>query len=110
MGGKGKILMYRYGVVPGLCRSASGTTYCSKELEEGIFYCSHENIFKSNRRHRSPQDLLWKFIIPTSEKNTVMKKLEAKKINTSTLFDSKNVPDESNFLQDLFTELDNEIT
>ena len=87
-------------------RQQSTYTYCSTDSKEGIYYCSHEKVFTRNRRHKFPQDVLWKFVIPYSERNKVMKKLESKSINTSMLFDSQDALEESEFFQNLFTELD----
>lgn len=89
-------------------RQKSTYTYCSIKLKDEIHYCSHEKLFTSNKKHRFPQDLLWKFIIPSSEKDKVMKKLESKKIDTETLFNSQEILEEPKFFQDLFTELDRE--
>jgi hypothetical protein len=87
-------------------RQQSTYTYCSVEAEEEVYYSNHEKVFTGNRRHRFPQDVLWKFIIPSSERNKVIKKLESKHINTSTLFDSQDILEESKFFQELFIELD----
>lgn len=87
-------------------RQQSTYTYCSIETEEGTYYCSHEKVFTSNRRHKYPQDILWKFVIPFSERDKVMKKLRLKNIDTTTLFDSQDILEESKSLQNLFTELD----
>jgi len=81
-------------------------TYCSTETKEGIYYCNHEKVFTSNRRHKFPQDVLWQFIIPSSERDKVMKKLESESINTAVLFDSRDILEESKYFQGLFTELD----
>ncbi len=87
-------------------RQQSTYTYCSTESKEGICYCSHEKVFTSNKRHKFPQDVLWKFVIPSSEKNKVMEKLESKHIDTSTLFDTQDILEEEKFFRGLFTELD----
>ncbi len=91
-------------------RQQSTYTYCSIESEEGVYYCSHEKVITSKRRHKFPQDVLWQFIIPFSERDKVMKKLESKRINTSTLFDSQEVLEESKSFQNLFTKLDEQET
>jgi hypothetical protein len=75
-------------------------------LKEGIYYCFHEKVFTGNRRHKFPQDVLWKFILPSSEREKVMKRLESKHITTATLFASEDFVEESKYLQDLFSELD----
>jgi hypothetical protein len=87
-------------------RQQSTYTYCSTELKEGIYYCFHEKVFTGNRRHKFPQDVLWKFILPSSEREKVMKRLESKHITTATLFASEDFVEESKYLQDLFSELD----
>ena len=87
-------------------RQQSTYTYCSTESNGGAYYCCHEKVFIGNRRHKFPQDVLWKFIIPSSERDKVMKKIESKGITTSTLFDSQDFLEESRYFKDLFSELD----
>lgn len=89
------------------CRQKSTYTYCSTEIQGGIYYSSHEEVFTGNRRHKTPCDMLWKFTIPSSEKNKVIDKLETIGINKSSLFDSEIKPEENrDFLMKLFKELD----
>jgi len=87
-------------------RQQSTYTYCSTETEEDIYYSNHEKVFTGNRRNKFPQDVLWKFIIPSNEKEKVLQKLEIEHINTSLLFDSQDVHEEPRFFRDLFKELE----
>lgn len=52
----------------------------------GWRYSSHEGVFISGE---SSQDVLWKFIIPYSERLKVLKKLEEYNINALSLFGTK---------------------
>ncbi len=81
-------------------------TYCSIEENNSLYYSNHETVFLGGRRHKFPQDILWKFTIPTSERDKVIKELESKFINTSELFDSVNPQEEAQYYKDLFIELD----
>ncbi len=80
-------------------------TYCSAVTDE-IYYASHETVLTDTRRHKFPQDMIWKFIIPSGEKNKITKYLEAKNINTSWLFDIQDISEEVDFHKNLFKKLD----
>lgn len=80
-------------------------TYCSIETQQE--YSNHEKVFSANRRHKFPQDVLWKFEIPVSERDKVIRILESKNINTSSLFDSQFPIEEAEFFKKIFIELDN---
>jgi hypothetical protein len=86
-------------------RQKSTYTVCTLERDDEIFYSFHENVVLGNRRRKFPQDLLWKFVIPTSEKDKVMKKLELKGITTTTLFASENNREEAETFKKLFKKL-----
>jgi hypothetical protein len=86
-------------------RQYSTYTYCSTESMGGKYYSCHEKVFRGNRRAKFPQDVLWKFIIPSSEKDKVIKKLDLKDINTSSLLPLEHNHQEAEFFQNLFKEL-----
>ncbi len=63
-------------------------TICAKiESEKLPFYSSHEKAFA---RNDDGQDLLWKFIIPSSERIKVLRKLDMYNINAYSLFGSED--------------------
>lgn len=62
-------------------------TVCTKNGGNDFVYCSHEGAFSNPVSPR--QDLLWKFIIPVSERIEVLRKLEAYNINAYSLFGSE---------------------
>ncbi|MBU1207294.1 MAG: FRG domain-containing protein [Proteobacteria bacterium] len=67
-------------------KQQSAYTICSmKDSKNQSYYSSHENVFIRNERD---QDLLWKFILPASERLGVLKHLNTKGINAYALFDS----------------------
>ncbi|MBN1548817.1 MAG: FRG domain-containing protein [Syntrophaceae bacterium] len=61
-------------------------TICFISTDTEWCYVSHENNFA---RSDSDQDLLWKFNIPSCERNKVLKLLDAHGINALSLFESE---------------------
>jgi hypothetical protein len=80
-------------------------TYCSTESKETRYFSCHEKVFTGNRRHNAPQDILWKFIIPSSERKKVMEILDSKGINESFLLPPEHNDENEKFFQNLFKEL-----
>lgn len=67
-------------------KQKSAYTICSlKDSGNQSYYGCHENVFIRNRRD---QDLLWKFILPASERLRVLKHISMKGINAYELFES----------------------
>jgi hypothetical protein len=58
-------------------------TICTKKENGNNFYWNHEEVFDVGNEY---QDLLTKYIIPISEKQTVLKKLDLMNINAYSLF------------------------
>ena len=51
----------------------SSYTICTVKEKSKTYYCSHEEVFA---RESSRSDLLWKFILPTTERRSALKKLD----------------------------------
>jgi hypothetical protein len=62
------------------------TMCCVKKGDGQPVYASHEDVFA---RNDTGQDLLWKFIIPVSQRTEVLKRLEMSNINSYSLFGSE---------------------
>ena len=67
-------------------------TICKKERiddaeipQKNEYYCSHEEVFKRND-NKQTQDILIKYLIPSSEKTKVLSKLDLMNINSYSLF------------------------
>ena len=61
-------------------------TVCLVKKADGIFYARHQDVFS---RNSDEQDLLWKFNVPTSERNKVLRKLVRMNVNAFSLFGSE---------------------
>lgn len=62
-------------------------TICVKfDLPAGWRFSPHESVFSLNASH---QDLLWKIMIPSSERVKVLKQSDAYNLNAFSLFDSE---------------------
>lgn len=59
-------------------------TFCRKKVGDDFVYCDHESAFEQKKV--TPQDSLIKFLIPTTERSTVMEKLHYMNINAYSLF------------------------
>jgi hypothetical protein len=57
-------------------------TICLKRDREWK-YASHEDAFG---RNRNDQDLLWKFTVPSSERDSVLRRLDSSNVNALSLF------------------------
>jgi hypothetical protein len=68
-------------------------TICKKRLDESYLYCHHEEAL---RDRVVPQDVLTKYIIPVTERNRFLRKLESMNIHAYSLF-----RDESSLMQTL---------
>jgi len=62
-------------------------TICRKIREDGVFYCSHEEAFA---RDEGSQDLLFKYILPRSEREKVLEKLYMMNITAYSLYGSED--------------------
>jgi hypothetical protein len=58
-------------------------TICTKKVNGKNFYWNHEEVFAVGNEY---QDLLTKYVMPISEKQTVLKKLDLMNINAYSLF------------------------
>ena len=84
-------------------RQQSTYTYCWVEREEEhIYYCSHENVFRANRRNSSRQDELRKYTIPARERSKVLEELKSRNISEETLFDTPPTKEELRWFTELF--------
>lgn len=61
-------------------------TFCKEKKNGAMLYCSHERAFG---RNETDQDLLWKFIIPASERKTVLEHLDRFNLDAFSLFGSE---------------------
>lgn len=62
-------------------------TFACKHNEQGFWeFCNHNDIFENTNSH---QDLLYKFVLPSSLKNEVLEKLNFMNINDYTLYGSE---------------------
>jgi hypothetical protein len=86
-------------------RQNSTYTYCSTESKEGEYYSGHEKVFMGNRKTKHQQDALWKYIIPSSEKEKVIEKLKSKSINAFSILPMGENHQNAEFFQNLFREL-----
>jgi hypothetical protein len=59
---------------------------CTKKENGKIYYSDHEDVFNKND---PKQDLLKKYILPFSEKNKFLEKLDLMNINAYSLFDNE---------------------
>ena len=59
---------------------------CTKKVNGKMCYWDHEEVFSKND---DEQDLLIKYILPSSEKTKVLKKLDLMNINAYSLFDTE---------------------
>jgi FRG domain len=76
-------------------------TICTEGEGDGALYCSHEEVFaRSTGRHFTSQDMLWKIIVPSSERKKALRKLESYNINAYSLFRSEESLMETVFLQE----------
>ena len=58
-------------------------TICTNREGSSLFYDNHENVFIKNHKQ---QDLLWKMVIPISQRRNFLMNLESMKINSYSLF------------------------
>lgn len=67
----------------------AGYTICTNSRDSGddIVYCSHESAFVKN--HNYKQDVLIKYILPVSLKNSIIDMLNEMNINAFTLFSNE---------------------
>ncbi len=61
-------------------------TICTILSDQGPLYKAHEEAFAHNRED---QDLLWKFVIPATERTKALRKLDSYNINAYSLFSSE---------------------
>lgn len=61
-------------------------TICKEKLIDGWHYCNHDKVF---RRASISQDVLTKYLIPASEKNKVLQKLDLMNINAFSLYENE---------------------
>jgi hypothetical protein len=54
--------------------------------EQGVAVFPHEGVFSRNQLN---QDLLWKFIIPSTERVKALRLLDAYNLNAYSLFESE---------------------
>ncbi len=82
----------------------SNYTICTTGEGEQAYYSSHEEVFTGGNAifHDPEQDVLWKIIIPISERSKAIKKLESYNINAYSLFRSEESLMETVFLRDFF--------
>jgi len=86
-------------------RQKSTYTYCTFEKDDREIYANHELVFGKRRKTNSPQDLLWKFILPSNEKVKVMEYLEKQNINTSALLPLDEKQKNAKYFLELFKDL-----
>jgi len=72
-------------------------TICTAGEKDQRYYCSHEEVFKKGM---PSQDLLWKFIVPSSERKNALKRLDAYNINAYSIFQSEESIIETVFLRE----------
>ena len=72
-------------------------TICTEKDKNTRHYCSHEEVFA---RGAQRQDLLWKFILPSTERRNALKKLDTYNINAYSIFQSEDSIIETVFLRD----------
>lgn len=57
-------------------------TVCTKKIDSKMYYCGHEEVFTEDN---PDQDLLKKYILPSSERKNILKKLDLMNINAYSL-------------------------
>lgn len=72
-------------------------TVCTRKEEATWYFCNHEEAFTT--RFERP-NLLWKFILPSSERKRALEKLERYNINAYSLFQSEDSILETILLRD----------
>ena len=74
-------------------------TICTRVENKEAYYSSHDMVFTRDDQN---QDLLWKFILPSSERMKVLKKLDMYNINAHSLFGSEESLMETLALREFF--------
>jgi len=72
-------------------------TVCTKKEKDAWYFCNHEEAFTTV--FESPK-LLWKFILPSSERKKALARLEMYNINAYSLFQSEDSILETILLRD----------
>jgi len=72
-------------------------TICTAKEKDKRYYCSHEEVFAKGMPR---QDLLWKFILPSSESRNALRKLDTYNINAYSIFQSEDSVIETVFLRE----------
>ncbi len=81
-------------------RQQSVYTYCAQFFPSGSVFVSHQSVLQ---KRKSNQDVLWKIMIPASEREKVLRLLDRFNLNAFSLFDS-----EESLMKTLaFREIDN---
>jgi len=62
-------------------------TVCRKQVRSEYYFCSHEDVFLRTERE---QDLLLKYVIPGSERDKALEKLQLMNITAYSLFGSED--------------------
>ena len=62
------------------------TIRLAHKIDSGWSFAPHEGVFARDNPH---QDVLWKFIIPSTERVKVLKMLDAYNLNAFSLFESE---------------------
>lgn len=60
---------------------------CTQKQKNRYLFMPHQHYFETNKGN---QDLLWKFNIPTREREKVLKRLDQHNLNAFTLFGSED--------------------
>jgi FRG domain len=79
-------------------------TICTSIENNKAYYHNHEDVFSGRSSQSQRQDVLWKFILPSSEQSAALKKLETYNINAYSLFGSEESLMEAVFFRERFEE------
>lgn len=74
-------------------------TFCTENNDNAVLYTRHQKVFSRNNQE---QDLLWKFIIPVSQRKSFLAQLYKMNINSYSLFGSEDSLLESIALSDIY--------
>ena len=74
-------------------------TFCTEIVDEAVRYTKHQSVVSRNNQE---QDLLWKFIIPVSERRSFLARLNRMNINSFSLFGSEDILVETIALSDIY--------
>jgi hypothetical protein len=62
-------------------------TVCTKFSDDKLQVANHEEVFG---RNDPKQDLLWKFVLPAEERDSVLRRLDSYNLNAFSLFQTED--------------------